>query len=55
MKNKWYFVFQNDWNVSYEGFNVEILSVNWQNDFRRICIFGFSFVWEKLAYQRNKK
>ena len=47
MKKKWKFLILNDWDIWYDEFNVEILAINWQKDFKYITIFGFSFIWEK--------
>ena len=59
MKNKWCFKIINDWDYIINGsiplIHIEFLSFHWERHQRWFTIFGFSFVWEKLAYQRNKK
>ncbi len=56
---KWYFRIVNDWDFIFNGsipiINIEFLSFHWEFHTRWFTIIGFSFVWERLAYQRNKK
>ena len=48
MKNKWYFLIDNQWKFySLTEFSVELFGFNWQNDYKCIILFGFAFIWEK--------
>lgn len=48
MKNKWYFLIDNQWKFySFTEFSVELFGFNWQNDYKCIILFGFAFIWEK--------
>ncbi len=58
MKNKWDFQIINDWNFTWRSvllIHMEMLSIHWEAHQRWFTIIGFSFVWSKLAYQRNRK